>query len=389
MFEEALAINPEYVGAWYGLGVGFARLKKYQKSKKYFEKALELNPLFEPSLISLAALSASLDSNNDALFYFNKLIDLNPKLTSAWWGKAMTLRSMGRNSESEACLKEAINSNPKIFRDFLNELEKNNVPTIHNWTKLFENLVADSKSKIEQDSLIEFLVEFIPRNFVLIEEGKTIKETFIEIYENLSDLHNEVLQLIFNLKFINPLEKGIFLGLYLQAIRKNNLNRMIELYIILLKILPLNYRLWIILGDTHLKIDEYTKAAICFEKSLDIYPNDYHLWRRLGTIYLIIKNYNQAIRCTSKALELNPIEYQLLLDLSLYYEHTGEIEKSIQYINLYIDKNPDDLKAIERSRELEKRKMNKSDLQKITCSKCGFSTNINDNFCEECGNSLK
>ena len=71
-FEKAIAINPNYVNAYYNLGASQDKLKKFKEATSAYKKVLDLDPLNKKNLLAYGKMMLKLNSHKIGLEYIQK-----------------------------------------------------------------------------------------------------------------------------------------------------------------------------------------------------------------------------------------------------------------------------------------------------------------------------
>jgi len=131
LFEKVLAIDPDYVAAWLGMGRSFDRMgtirvlsqaEARKKSRQAIERALEIDPHSARAMKGLAWRLFRYDGNlQDAAHYFEKALLQDPTNTEFIGDISIFLSSLGR-------LEEAIRFGEyQVSRDPANAVAHNNL----------------------------------------------------------------------------------------------------------------------------------------------------------------------------------------------------------------------------------------------------------------------
>lgn len=128
LFEQAIALDPEYAQAYVGLAETVALLgdgpTQYgvldnkvalKLSEMNVEKAIVREPMMPRSFAVLGYIATLRDKFEDAIGGFNKAIELNPSLAIAYMWKYRALNELQRYDESLIALQKAIELDP-LFR---------------------------------------------------------------------------------------------------------------------------------------------------------------------------------------------------------------------------------------------------------------------------------
>jgi predicted O-linked N-acetylglucosamine transferase (SPINDLY family) len=77
-WETAVDWHPEYVEAYYNLGIAYNQLQNYERSAQAFEKAIKLRPDYPEALYNLGLTLVRLNRLNEALQSYQKALEITP-----------------------------------------------------------------------------------------------------------------------------------------------------------------------------------------------------------------------------------------------------------------------------------------------------------------------
>ena len=76
-FDQALAVDPNYIEALHGKGILFYKIKKYQEAEKEFQKVIGMNKSYALAYVGLGIVNTKLNKINKAKEYFEHVFKLN------------------------------------------------------------------------------------------------------------------------------------------------------------------------------------------------------------------------------------------------------------------------------------------------------------------------
>ena len=101
-FSDAIAINPNYAVAHFGLGVTYSRLEYWEEALTYFKKTIELSPTFAQGYLGLGITYNILGFTVEAMKALKKAVLINPRFAQARHALALChLRNGDRASALE------------------------------------------------------------------------------------------------------------------------------------------------------------------------------------------------------------------------------------------------------------------------------------------------
>ena len=132
IFEEAIALDPEYGAAYVMLGHTYLddiwfhrtkdRAKSLQTAEQLAQKAIELTGQDDFNLRLLSSIFMLRKQYDKAIIEIQKAIELSPNSAQSYFVYGMVLRFAGRNDEAIPILKKAIRLNPVTPITYLNIL---------------------------------------------------------------------------------------------------------------------------------------------------------------------------------------------------------------------------------------------------------------------------
>jgi len=105
---------------------------------------------------------------------------------------------------------------------------------------------------------------------------------------------------------------------------------------------PLDYRTYVGLGETHLRMRMFSDAKKYFERSLPHAPNNFfksYSLRLIGRIYYCREDYRNAVQSLKEAVELSPNYTEALYDLAQYHAVRGDAKNSLPLLRTVIKQN--------------------------------------------------
>ena len=102
-FSDAIAINPNYAVAYFGLGVTYSRLDNWEEALTYFMKTIELSPTFAHGYLGLGITYNILGFNIKAMKALKKAVLIDPLFAQARHALALCYL---RNGDRASALEE-------------------------------------------------------------------------------------------------------------------------------------------------------------------------------------------------------------------------------------------------------------------------------------------
>ena len=102
-FSDAIAINPNFAVAYFGLGVTYSRLENWEEALAYFEKTIELNPTFAQGYLGLGITYNILGFSAKAMEALKRAVLIDPRFAQAHHALALCYL---RNGDRALALEE-------------------------------------------------------------------------------------------------------------------------------------------------------------------------------------------------------------------------------------------------------------------------------------------
>jgi adenylate cyclase len=132
LFEEAIELDPNFVGAYRALGFSYLdevwfRITKspeisIEKAEQVAKKVIALTPDQPPPVNLLSSISLMKKDYDNAILYGEKAVGLSPKDNSGYFILGIALRCAGRYEEANVNLETALRLNPLRPLTYVNNL---------------------------------------------------------------------------------------------------------------------------------------------------------------------------------------------------------------------------------------------------------------------------
>ncbi|ELR97054.1 tetratricopeptide repeat protein [Gloeocapsa sp. PCC 73106] len=123
-WDQAIAINPNFVQAWYNRGGALGSMGRLEEAKTSFERVVELAPSDYVAWNSLGSTLYKLELWEKAIAAWDQVIALKSDYYQAWYNRACALEHLGRLPESLDSYQKAIDIKPdfSLAQSRLNQL---------------------------------------------------------------------------------------------------------------------------------------------------------------------------------------------------------------------------------------------------------------------------
>ena len=95
-YDKALALHPEYAGAWLGRGNVLDMIRHYDEALAAYDKALELKPDLAKAWFGRGNMYSEFRRWDDAFAAYDRAIELKPGFAEVWFGRGRTFSRLNR-----------------------------------------------------------------------------------------------------------------------------------------------------------------------------------------------------------------------------------------------------------------------------------------------------
>lgn len=144
-------------------------------------------------------------------------------------------------------------------------------------------------------------------------------------------------------------------------------------------------------------VEDFEKAAKCFDRIVCLDEYHYRAWYNLGISYFNLGQTDKALEAYQRALKLKPDYEYVYYNIGLLYEtQKGDLETAIKYYQEALRLNENFTYALHALRDVQK-KLEYMQKQKtvltigesnLICNKCGNINRASAKFCDKCGELL-
>ena len=121
LFGEAVQLNPDNAGAYFGRGTTYNDLRQYEQGIQDLSKALELNPNLHSNVYNNRGYAYNaLRQNERAIQDFNKALELNPQNDLAYNNRGIAYQGLNQYERSIQDFNKAVELNPNNFLAYYN-----------------------------------------------------------------------------------------------------------------------------------------------------------------------------------------------------------------------------------------------------------------------------
>ena len=115
-FTQALAIDPDFAGAYFGLGYGLLMQEAYEDGRQYYEQGLIVDDSDAAAWNNLGSIYTALERWEEAVACYETALEIDPAYANAHYNMGNVYKEVGQPSETAACFRRAIYIDPAAGR---------------------------------------------------------------------------------------------------------------------------------------------------------------------------------------------------------------------------------------------------------------------------------
>lgn len=265
ILQKVVTWFPERQGAWYWLGMTFAKAGKHREAIATYQKAIELDPKYAFAYNGLGNVYYRIERPEEAVTAYKKAIELDPKFTVAHYNLGNVYSDLKRHEEAVTTYWKAIELDPK------HAITYNDLGNVYYEIKRPEDAVTSYKKAIELD----------PKDPVS--------------YYNLGNVYNDLKRYE---EAITAYQKAVELDPEYAFVYNN-------------------------LGNVYNDLKCYEEAITAYRKAIELDPKYVFAYNNIGNVYLALERSEDAIPAYQKVIELYPENAVVSMSLAVCYRNLG------------------------------------------------------------------
>ncbi len=129
-FTQALAIDPDFAAAYFGLGYGLLVQEAYEEAGNYYEQGLLVDDANAAAWNNLGTIYTALERWDEAVTCYESALQIDPAYANAHYNLGNVYKESGQPSDASACYRRAFISTRSWSR------------RISTWESSFRNSIA-------------------------------------------------------------------------------------------------------------------------------------------------------------------------------------------------------------------------------------------------------
>ncbi|MCJ7733099.1 MAG: tetratricopeptide repeat protein [Anaerolineales bacterium] len=347
-YEQAIKLEPEYIGHYLALGKKQLDAKQALSAVKSFDKAIALNPEHVDSWIQRALGKRAIHRMPEALVSINQAMALAPEHKEARKTAALLTFENGNYRESEKHLVALLGQEPNdtdLLALFARTLaaQKQNEQAL----RVINNAITLDEESLDLKLQRASMIKHIEGPLAAIDELRIIGSHYpdqyplvIELVATLAEAGEmdqairTAMDVLQNEEIGYTREQKSHLYLTTGRLLRNtgHLDQAVHHLFKAKKLVDPNYEAVLELGRVHHDRRQYNLALEQIQNAIDIEPNEAEGYYQAGRVLKDLKQYNQAEKMLRKASQLAPndlkIHRQLGVLVTLNLVH-GESRKEV------------------------------------------------------------
>ncbi len=119
-FTQALAIDPDFAAAYFGLGYGLLVQEAYEEAGNYYEQGLLVDDANAAAWNNLGTIYTALERWDEAVTCYESALQIDPAYANAHYNLGNVYKESGQPSDASACYRRALYIDPQLVEGHIN-----------------------------------------------------------------------------------------------------------------------------------------------------------------------------------------------------------------------------------------------------------------------------
>jgi protein O-GlcNAc transferase len=316
MFENAVAIKPDYSEAHKNLGISLKDLGRLDAAVISFKKSITLEPNNVDTHYNLAVTLKAMNHLDSAVKSYEKVVSIKPDFAAAHNNLGNIFKDLGQFDDALKSYKKviAINPNsPESYNNLGNAFKELN--QLNDAVKSYKKAIAINPDFAEAHNNLGNAFKDLERLDDAVnnyEKAISINQNFAEAYFNLGIVLKQLRQLD---QAVIAHEKAIAIKPDFAEAHNNlgncftvlgQMDAATDSYEKAIAIKPGLAEAHYFLGFNFFTLGRIKEAAKLFENAINIKPDYAQAHAKLGNIFKKLKQFDKAMLCYERAYEIKP-----------------------------------------------------------------------------------
>jgi tetratricopeptide (TPR) repeat protein len=376
-FQKVVDKNPSFYKPYYGMGIIFFLQREYQKSIESYNKVLQLSPDHDRALYYLGRIYVRMDSLDTGLKYLNKSVEINPNYAPAHYHAGLANMKRGWYKSAVQGFRSAIKLDPE------NYLAYNSLGECFYALQRFDEAIYQYKKAVSIQQNFSTAYFNIGNTIYKKSALQDIVDSYLEILESRYSKNTEdasKVKLVEDLRSLRS-ESGASQQVYTEMIKayRNALNYEMTFFEASFN-LALTYektgmldsakyyyqqtianntelvRAHMRLGRVYESEGNYEQALQQFKEVVKIEPSYFAATPRLGEEYRYVNIIDDVLKEYQTRLDLNPNNPETLLVLARIFNSIGRYGQAERYYQQLVQLDPKNREASRELRNLQRQR---------------------------------
>ena len=116
MYQRAVELYPQFVVAYYNLGIALGKAKRFDEAREALTRAIELKPDFAAAYTARGDIDAGASDYDSAVDDYTKALELYPDYAQAYYKRALSWTAKGVLGEAQQDLEDYLFYKPHDAR---------------------------------------------------------------------------------------------------------------------------------------------------------------------------------------------------------------------------------------------------------------------------------
>jgi len=119
-YQKAIEIDPDYGGAYKGMGTAYFYKENYEKAIECYQKAVDIDPEDAGAYNNMGLAYSNKGNDDKAIECYQKAIEIDPDYAAAYYNMGLAYSNKGNHDKAIECYQKAIEIDPDLAAAYYN-----------------------------------------------------------------------------------------------------------------------------------------------------------------------------------------------------------------------------------------------------------------------------
>lgn len=340
-YQKALQYDPHYAHIHAAIGAALSQLHRYNEALKAYKTASDILPEDAMILYQIGNIYGKLGNTSMALKYQEKAVSFLPTFVDAYYQLGLLYAQDNRYNESINAYERAYSEDPELIQSLYNLSQVHLRNGNRDAAREKMRLIQERKSIIEPLNRLRGVFQ---RTNSLVEKAK-IQANIARYYLNANDYEQAVLEYEKSIGYDSKVVEA-YNGIGIAYTMLNRFPEAIQSQQKALSINPEFANAHASLGLTYLMQQKHEMALTHYREAISVsvmnpekrnLPVEAESYKKIGLIQMSRQSYSDAISAFQASLAINPNDAELYHNIGISYANEEKYSDALRSLNKAVE----------------------------------------------------